>query len=308
MDASRPAIAVICGPTASGKTGIAVDLSKNFPIEIVSADSRQVIRHLDIGTAKPTAQELRQVPFHLVDIVDPGRRYSAFQFMDDANEAIRGILQRKHIPVVVGGTGLYLRALSEGVVEIESSDMAIREKLEGEMAELGPQAMFERLEKIDPLEAASLHPHHKRRVIRALEIHALTGKCKSELVATGAYRRAEFPFEFFRLMPERAQLYQRINQRVDQMLAAGWLDEIRGLVERGMGDDIRRSQVMGYDELLDYLEGHLPWEEAVSQIKQNTRRYAKRQYTWFRHQAAGEFFDDVNTAGQALRRNLSQWV
>ncbi|MEA2031419.1 MAG: tRNA (adenosine(37)-N6)-dimethylallyltransferase MiaA [candidate division Zixibacteria bacterium] len=299
-------IPIICGPTASGKTGIAVKLSHNFPVEVVSADSRQIFRYLDIGTAKPTPEECRAVDFHLIDIIDPGERYSAFCFIDDASAAISAILKRNHIPLVVGGTGLYLRALTDGVIEIDNDDLTIRKRLEQEMEHLGSLAMYERLEQIDPLEAVRLHPNNKIRVIRALEIFELTGKTRSELAVTGAYHKSEYSFKSFCLAPLREKLYQQINERVDEMMAIGLLTELKALIKKGMMEDIRKSNVIGYSELLDYLDGKYSVEEAVSLIKQNTRRYAKRQMTWFRHQGDSEFFESPEKLEESITYFLSR--
>jgi len=282
--AERAPIPVIAGPTGAGKTSVAVELARAFPIEIVSADSRQIIRHLDIGTAKPTPDECAAVRFHLVDIVEPGERYAAFRFIDDAGAAIKDILGRGKIPLVVGGTGLYLRALTEGIVEIENDDMSVRHRLEAEMEELGPEAMYERLEKIDPLEAARTHPNNKIRVIRALEVYYLTGHSRSELAVTGRYRRVEYDFVCFCLAQDREMLYTRINERVDRMMEAGLLDEVESLLAAGKRAALETANVIGYNELLAHLDGRLTREEAVALIKQNHRRYAKRQLTWFRHQ------------------------
>lgn len=297
-------IPVICGPTGSGKTSCAVNLSEHFPLEIVNADSRQIIKHLDIGTAKPTTEECNKVPFHLVDIVEPGDRYSAFRFIHDAENAILSVRERDRIPIVAGGTGLYLKALAEGVVEITESDMEIRNRLEQEMDRLGPEAMHDRLSQVDPLEAARVHPNNRIRVVRALELFELTGKCKSELVETEAYVKPNFRYEFFCLQPPRELLYQRINERVDQMMAAGLLAELQGLVKAGMRDSIRKSKVIGYDELLDFLEGKRTLEESRALIKQNSRRYAKRQMTWFRWQSDGKTFEDSAALEAAVSQEL----
>ena len=287
-------IPIICGPTGSGKTGAAVRLAEIFPIEVISADSRQVIKYLNIGTAKPTPEECKAVKFHLVDIIDPGERFSAFKFIDSADRAISDILSRDKIPIIVGGTGLYLKALSDGVVEIEEEDMAIREKLEEEMEQYGPEIMYDNLMRVDPIEAVKLHFNNQRRVIRALEIFYLTGKTKSEIVTTGKYFKSKYSFKYYCLAQEREILYERINSRVDQMLKMGWLNEIQELIKQGMGDSIRRANVIGYSELLDYLEGKYTLEEAVLLIKQNTRRYAKRQMTWFRNQTDSEFYESAD--------------
>lgn len=298
--AEHTVIPIICGPTASGKTSLALQYSQTHQVEIVSADSRQIIRRLDIGTAKPTPEELRMAPFHLVDIIDPGERYSAYRFIVDASRAIGGILERGHIPLVVGGTGLYLRALTDGVVEIDSDDMAVREELEEEVHRDGLPALYEQLQRIDPLEAAKTHPHNKKRILRALEIFRTTGKSKSELVTTGTYKRGEYDFEYYCLAPPRELLYERINNRVDEMMRTGLPGEVERLVAEGLQKDVRAANVIGYNELLDFLDNRLSLEEAVSLIKQNTRRYAKRQMTWFRGQKDCRFFPDDASLKQAL--------
>ncbi|MBU0985575.1 MAG: tRNA (adenosine(37)-N6)-dimethylallyltransferase MiaA [candidate division Zixibacteria bacterium] len=308
MAESRP-IPIVCGPTASGKTGAAVALATRYPVEVVSADSRQIIRHLDIGTAKPTTDEKRQVTFHLIDIVEPGERYSVFRFIDDADAAIDQILRAGHIPVVVGGTGLYLRGLTDGVVEIEEDGgSVIREQLMREMESLGPEEMHRRLARLDPDEAGRIHPNNRVRVIRALEICRLTGRSKTELAACGSYKRSNFVFDWFCLAPPRERLYEIIDARVDAMLADGLLDEYTGLVDRGLKDAVSRANVIGYAELRNFIEGNCTFDEAVASIKQNTRRYAKRQMTWFRHQASGAFFEDRDRLIAALDASLSGWT
>ncbi len=288
--AESPAIPIICGPTGSGKTGVAVELAARFPIEVVSADSRQIIKHLDIGTAKPTPEEGNKVRFHLVDLIEPGEVYSAYRFVDDACTALADIIGRDRIPVLVGGTGMYLRALTDGVVEIDNEDTAIREQLEDEMSRTGPQAMYDQLARVDPTEAARLHPNNQVRVIRALEIYRLTGRPKSELLAEATHRKGNYSFEYLCLLPDRQELYVAIDRRVDQMMAAGWPAELERLVDAGLGEAIRQARVIGYGELLRFMDGELTFEAAVDLIKQNSRRYAKRQYTWFRNQTSGRFF------------------
>lgn len=299
-----PSVPIICGPTGSGKTDVSLRLAESFPIEVVSADSRQIIRHLNIGTAKPTADERAKVRCHLIDIIEPGERYSAFRFIEDASRSIGDILSRANIPVVVGGTGLYLRALTHGVVEIESDDMKYREQLERELAELGADPLWQRLNDIDPLEAAKVHPNNHVRLIRALEIYYLTGKTKSDLVSTGAYKKPEYRFRYFCLAPERQLLYSRINQRVDAMIQAGLVAEVKDLVDEGLAGNVRKANVIGYSEILDYLQGRRTLPEAIAQIKQNHRRYAKRQMTWFRGQEGMEFYQEP----AQLLRALEEWL
>ncbi len=288
--ADSPVIPIICGPTGSGKTAVALALAEKSPCEIVNADSRQIIRHLDIGTAKPTVDERRRAVFHLIDIVEPGETYSAMRFLTDATRAINGIRQRGNTPLVVGGTGLYLRALAEGIVQLEGEDLSVREELQAEFDRLGNDAMYDKLLAIDPLEAAKVHPNNVVRVLRALQIYRQTGKSKSELMATGAYKSSGYQFQFFCLQPERARLYETIETRVDQMIQSGLVEEVKNLVVRELGPSIRRSNVIGYNEILDYMDKIWELDTAIAMIKQNSRRYAKRQMTWFRHQAECLFF------------------
>lgn len=292
--AETPPIPIICGPTGSGKTAAALAICEKSPCEIVNADSRQIIRHLDIGTAKPTVEERRRAVFHLIDIIEPGETYSAMRFLTDATRVIKGIVARGNRPLVVGGTGLYLRALAEGIVQMEADDLNVREELQDEFDRLGVDAMYEKLLAVDPLEAAKVHPNNIVRVMRALQIHRQTGKSKSELMATGVYQSSGFQYQFFCLQPERGTLYKIIEQRVDQMLKNGLVDEVQSLIKAGLGPAVRKANVIGYNEILDHLQGDWGLDEAAAMIKQNSRRYAKRQMTWFRHQAECQFFVEPN--------------
>ncbi len=284
-------IPIICGPTGSGKTSAALELAEQYKIEIISADSRQMLKHLNIGTAKPTTEELNSCTFHLVDIIEPGERYSAFNFIDDAEKIIDEILKRKKLPIIVGGTGLYLRALTEGVVEIKQEDFSIREKLEAELEEKGPEHLHRKLEAIDPLESAKIHPNNKYRIVRALEIFYLTGHTKSELLTTGKYRNSKYKYTYYCLAPEREKLYERINNRVEKMLSDGLLNELNDLLALGYKEKIQQANVIGYGELIQHIDGKISYDEAVSMIKQNSRRYAKRQMTWFRKQSNLTFYE-----------------
>jgi tRNA dimethylallyltransferase len=300
-------IPIICGPTGSGKTAIALELAKTFPLEIISADSRQLIRKLDIGTAKPTKEEQASVPFHLIDITDPGEKYTAYRFIEDAERAIAKILSEDKLPVLVGGTGLYLRALTEGILEIENENPEVRAKLEKEIAEIGSEKLYEKLRQIDPPEAEQFHPNNIVRLLRALEIYRLTGKPKSEIVKSADYKKSSYNFRYYCLLPEREELYQKIELRVDQMLADGLLQELKQLVADNFTKPVRSMNVIGYNELLKYLEGELTHEEAVGLIKQNSRRYAKRQYTWFRNQLEGEFFVGKKPLIEQFRQDYSNF-
>jgi len=298
-------IPVICGPTGSGKTKVALDIAKKIPIEIISADSGQMIRQLNIGTAKPTAKEQKQARFHLVDIINPGDNYSAFQFIKDAEKAISGILSRNKLPVIVGGTGLYLKALAEGVFDLKSENPEVRAWLEKEMEELGPTAMYNKLKNVDPLEASKTHLNNKVRVTRALEIYYLTGVPKSELIKKKRPKKSRYEYRYYCLMPVRSKLYELINARVDKMLKKGLLEEIKGLVGAGLGELVQKMNVIGYNELLEHIRGNLEKEKAVLLTKQNSRRYAKRQYTWFRHQIKGDYFSTGLDLKRAFLRDFA---
>lgn len=298
-------IPIICGPTGAGKTKLALTIAKKIPIEIVSADTRQLIRKLDIGTAKPTKEEQNQVRFHLIDIINPGDSYSAFQFIKEAELAISEILSREKLPIVVGGSGLYLKALTEGVFDIDSEYPEVRLRLEKEMAELGAKTMYNKLKNVDPVEAAKTHLNNKVRVTRALEIYYLTGVPKSEMIKKGHNQRSRFEFQFYCLLPDRKKLYNTVDARVDKMLKSGLLNEVRGLVNEGMAELVQKMNVIGYNELFQHITGNMTLNEAVLLIKQNSRRYAKRQFTWFRHQIKGDYFTSSVQLKKAFFKNYA---
>lgn len=303
-----PPLPIIAGPTGSGKTALALKLAESYPIEIISADSRQIIRQLDIGTSKPTWKEQERVRFHLIDCIEPGETYSAFRFIEDASQSIETVLSASRIPLVVGGTGLYLRGLVDGLVEIEEADIELRQRLEAEMVTLGSQAMWDKLEMVDSEEAARVHPNNKVRILRALEIFYQSGLTKSELTRTGSYKRAKQNFVCYVLAPARELLYERINERVDRMIENGLIMELEALVQKGLAEQVRRSNVIGYAELLDFLDGSCSQREAVAMIKQNSRRFAKRQMTWFRKQSAYRFFESPEPLFEELREKLDLFV
>lgn len=273
---------VICGPTASGKTALAVELSRHFPIEVVSADSRQVYRGLDIGTAKATAAERRQVPHHLLDVVAPEEEFSVADFASLAHAAIAAIRGRGRLPVLLGGTGLYLRAVTEGLVDAPTGDPILRaELLELEERE-GTGTLFRLLEEVDPPLAQRIPPGDLTRTVRALEVYRLSGRRLSDYQQEHAF--AERPYATLKLglAPPREELYRRIDQRVEWMLEQGLLAEVRGLLERGYDPECKALRTIGYRELIHHMRGEIPLAEAVALIKRNSRHYAKRQLTWFR--------------------------
>ena len=274
-------IIAVLGPTASGKTAIAEELAVRLDGEIVSADSMQIYRGMDIGTAKPPASE-RQVPYHCIDLVDPGEPFSAALFQQVAREAIAGIVARGRVPIVAGGTGMYVRAaLDDWSFPHGEQTSPLRIELERLAEEVGAQAMHERLHASDPDSAGLIHPNNVRRTIRALEMAAEGTSYAAQ--ASGFSRRASvYDTVFLGLNVDRDVLYRRIEDRVDAMVAAGLLGEVEDLLAAGFRSGLTASQAIGYKELVPVIEEGFPLPEALAAIKQATRRYAKRQLTWLR--------------------------
>ncbi len=273
----------ICGPTASGKTALSVALAQRLHTEIISADSMQIYRGMDIGTAKPTEAERCGVPHHLLDICDPGEPFSVARYVELADAAAQDILRRGMIPVVAGGTGLYMDALIEcSTFTGDETDRSIREKYQRMAAEQGNIAVHECLRRVDPEGAARLHPNNLKRVIRALEVYEQTGMTLDTF--NRLHKRPAPKYQAIKIgvcPAERQVLYERIDKRVDQMLADGLLDETRRLLERGALAGTA-AQAIGYKELLGFLRGEQPLEECVALLKQRSRNYAKRQLTWLK--------------------------
>ena len=281
-------LTVIAGPTASGKSALALELAERSGAEIVSADSQQVYRYFDIGTAKPTAAEHARVPHHCVSIVEPEETFSAAHFQRHADAAIADIQARGKRVFVVGGSGLYLRVLLHGVVDAPPADAALRASLTAEAETHGRLHLHARLATVDPLTAARLSPNDLVRVIRALEIHALTGTRPSALYADHAFAADRYDYELYALAPDRVALYAAINARTKQLFERGLLEETRALVERGFrGTAPMRS--VGYRQALDAVEGRSTPAAAESSTAQETRHFAKRQRTWLKKEARARF-------------------
>jgi tRNA dimethylallyltransferase len=275
-------VAVIAGPTASGKTALAVALAGRVGGEIVNADSQQVYRGLDVGTAKPTAAERAAVPHHLVDVVEPGEGMDAARFVALADAAIAGVAARGRVPIVAGGTGLYVRALLHGVVPAPGRDPALRARLEEEAARLGRPALHARLAAADPVAAARIRPNDLVRIVRALEI-AAGGTRPSELHAAHAFREDRYDAVLVALDPPREELNARIDARVREMFAGGLLDEARAILHR-FGDAVPPKLPIGYPEALAVARGALDLEEAIRRVQVAHRRYARRQVIWLRRE------------------------
>lgn len=275
-------VVIICGPTGIGKTSAAVKAAEKFNGEIISADSMQIYRQMEIGTAKPTRKEQDRIPHHMIDIVDPDEPFDAARYLEMGRKIIFELHHQKCISFVAGGTGLYIKALIHGLFRAESPDVKTRQQLKEEAATHGSTALHNRLYQIDPEAAQRIHPNDTFRIIRALEMYAATGRTLTEYHRAHEFRDSPFRVLKIGLSMERQALYDRIDRRVNAMMAAGFEDEVKGLLEKGYSDDLKSMQSLGYRHMADYLSGRLSKEEAVRTMKRDTRRYAKRQLTWFR--------------------------
>ena len=282
------ALRCVCltGPTACGKTELALELAERIPLEIVSMDSAMVYRGLDVGTAKPTLAVLERVPHHLIDILDPAEPYSAGRFARDAAAAIRDVAARGRLPLLVGGTLLYLRALRDGLAALPGADAAVRARLDAEAAQAGWDVLHTRLATVDPEAAARIAPSDRQRIQRALEVHELTGRALSEL-QRGPSKGAGIEILTVALVPERrAELGERIERRFDSMVAAGFVSEVEALRRRGdLDPSLPALRAVGYRQIWAHLDGATDWPEARRRAIVATRQLAKRQLTWLRSEA-----------------------
>ncbi len=277
-------IVVICGPTGVGKTGFAIKLARRFSGEIIGADSMQVYKWMDIGSAKPTAEEQKEAVHHLIDVVNPDETFDAGTFINLADKAISDIISRGKLPIVAGGTGLYIRALLHGLFRQKQADPDIILKLTKELEEFGRDHLHARLARIDPFIAKAVHPNDSFRVINALEVYESTGRIKSEQLKEHGFENERYSSIKFALFMAREKLYERINKRVEIMMDQGFLDEVKGLLKRGCSPDLKPMQSIGYKHICDYLNNKNSYDEAISLLKRDTRRFAKRQFTWFKRE------------------------
>lgn len=289
----RPPLVVVCGPTASGKTALALQMAESFDIEIISADSRQVYRGMDIGTAKASAAEQARVPHHLIDVVEPDQSFTVSDFVDRARRADREIRQRGRLPVVVGGTGLYIQAFVSGLADLPPADHSIRQRLNEYGERHGDAALHALLGERDPEQAARIHPRNRVRVVRALEVFELSGMPISQWQRQHAFAERPFRVKTIGLSPPRAELFSRIDRRVDAMMEEGLEDEVRRLLARGCSIDLKAMKTLGYREMIHYIQGRISHMEAVELIKRDTRRYARRQLTWFRRDETINWFESL---------------
>jgi tRNA dimethylallyltransferase len=275
-------IIVIVGPTAVGKTYISVELAKKLNTEIISADSMQIYKGMNIGTAKITEEEKQGIIHHMIDIISPDEEYSVSEFKYDAERIIDRLLSENRIPIIVGGSGLYVNSL---IYDLDfgntKSNKKLREYYTYYYKEHGEDALYDKLLKIDPVAAEKIHKNNIKRIIRALEVYDITGVKFSELNTDIRKKSNKYDCILIGLSMERKVLYERINQRVDEMLSKGLVDEVNSLIKKGYRKNLVSMRGIGYKEIIEYLEGNTDYEEAVNTLKQNTRRFAKRQYTWF---------------------------
>ncbi|MEG6615637.1 tRNA (adenosine(37)-N6)-dimethylallyltransferase MiaA [Peptococcaceae bacterium 1198_IL3148] len=291
----KKTLIAIVGPTATGKTAVGVELALRLNGEVVSADSMLVYKSMDIGTAKPTPQEQRGVPHHLIDIISPLEEYNVAKYQQHAEEAIHKIHTKNRLPIIVGGTGLYIRSIiDEYNFDIPGEDVEFRLHLQRQAAEKGGVWLHNQLVQVDPVAAENIHPNNIRRVIRALEVYKLTGKPFSSMQCASYQSKAKYQVSIFGLTMPREMLYRRIEQRVDNMLAAGLIDEVKMLLRQGINRSSTAMQGLGYKEIVAYLAGETTLEAAIELLKRDTRRFAKRQLTWFRRDPRIHWIDMHN--------------
>ncbi|HTP06181.1 MAG TPA: tRNA (adenosine(37)-N6)-dimethylallyltransferase MiaA [Nitrospirota bacterium] len=290
MSKDKP-ILIIAGPTAVGKTDASILLAQELCAEIVSADSMQIYRGMDIGTAKPNKEQRRIVYHHMIDIVEPHQPYSVGDYLRDARAAIDGISSSGGTPIVVGGTGLYIRALMRGLFHGPPADLDLRERLLQREAEGEPGILYADLVRVDPEAAIKIHPNDLRRTVRALEVYHLKDKKLSEFQREHSFQDRPYRFRMLFLVRSRAELYPRIEKRIDQMITDGLEAEVKALMDRGCRPELPSMQGLGYKQFMDYLLGKTSRDEAVSLLKRDTKRFAKRQFTWFRREPEAQWMD-----------------
>lgn len=298
---------ILTGPTAAGKSALSISLAKSIQGEIISADSMQVYRHMDIGSAKITPAQMEGVPHHLINILEPTEEFHVVRFQCLAKEAMEQIYRAGKIPILVGGTGFYIQSVLYDIDFTETNeDEALRDQLEKFAREEGSEALFERLRRIDPKSCEIIHANNIKRVIRAIEFYEKTGKPISEHNEMQHEKSSPYQFVYFVLTDDRAKLYEKIDSRVDEMLNAGLLTEVERLRDMGCTKEMVSMQGLGYKEILEYLEGDCTLEAAVYRIKRDTRHFAKRQLTWFRRErdvtwiSREDFRKDVSETAQSL--------
>lgn len=299
-------VLVIVGPTAVGKTQLSIELAKRFNGEIISGDSMQIYKHLNIGTAKITKEEQENIPHHLLDFLSPEQTYSASMFQEMAQEKITDIINRGKLPIIVGGTGLYIEGLLDGMQfgGKSSHNPVLREQLKQRFEQEGIDVLYQELIEKDKKAAESIHPNNPRRVLRALEVMLHTG----ELFSNQKNEQDQYDYLLIGLTTDREILYDRINKRIDIMLEQGLLDEAKWLLEQDFPESTQSLKAIGYKELFPYLKGEETLEMCVDYLKQQSRRYAKRQLTWFRNRMNVQWFDVIEKGSNDVIEEVNKWV
>jgi tRNA dimethylallyltransferase len=278
----KPKVIVICGPTALGKTSTAIHLAKHFDGEIVGADSMQIYRHMDIGTAKPTLDEQSRVKHHMIDFIDPDEHFDVRTYATLSREKIMELHEQTIIPFVVGGTGLYIKALLHGLFKTKALNSDIRGRLKAEVQAYGSAYLYKKLCRQDPDTAKKIHSNDTYRIMRALEVYESTGKTLAKYHQEHGFRDSPFVALKIGLYISREMLYKRINKRVEIMINSGFVNEVKRLLVMGYSPELKSMQSIGYRHIVNFIEGHCTWDETVRTLKRDTRRYAKRQMTWFK--------------------------
>ncbi|MGM0523145.1 MAG: tRNA (adenosine(37)-N6)-dimethylallyltransferase MiaA [Bacillota bacterium] len=307
----KPTIVCVVGPTAVGKTALSIDIAKRFNGEVISGDSMQVYRGMDIATAKVTPDEMQNIPHHLLDILEPNESFSVFDFKARVTELITDIRDRGRLPIIAGGTGMYLDSvIRDYALSEEKRDPVYEQKIEADIEKLGIDAVYDRLVEVDPNQAKKTHKNNVRRVIRALEVYDRTGQTMTE------YQQTQQVESFYNVIligldMDRALLYERINTRVDQMVELGLFQEARYFYDLGL-KDAPSMRAIGYKELIGYFEGQLTEEESIDLLKRNSRRYAKRQLTWFRNKMDVDWYsitpETKNEVFQKILKDLAGFL
>jgi tRNA dimethylallyltransferase len=298
---------LLAGPTGVGKTELSLELAGALRTEIVNADSMQVYRHMDIGTAKPTTEQRARVPHHLLDVITPDEPFDAATYLEQAQPVIEELRCKGKAPLVVGGAGLYLKTLVHGICAAAPGAAVIKRQLLDEIELFGLDHLYRELLRVDPDSGARLHPHDRQRIVRALEVYRIGGQPLSAWQAEHGFRQSRYRTVKVFLTRPRDELYARINQRVPAMLAQGFLEEVRSLLDQGYGPELKPMQALGYRELVQHLQGRISLDQALQNIKSATRHYAKRQLTWFRADPEYRWYaaDDPGTVIGDLKRTLA---
>ncbi len=305
MNVEKSKIIIICGPTGVGKTALSIELAKKISAEIIVADSQAVLKGFDVGTAKPSPEEQVEVPHHLIDVAEFGEVFDAARFTELADEAIRDVLSRGKIPLISGGTGLYIKALLHGFMEAPTRDEAFRKSLEEHIQKEGLEKLYEELKTVDPERAEEIHPNDSVRIIRALEIFHLSGKKPSDLAREHQFQESKYQSLKIGLQIDREELYRRIDQRVLSMLNHGWVEEVKSLMKKY--DLIHgKTQTIGYPTIARYAHGEVFISDAIQEIQKETRNFAKRQISWFKSDEEIKWFDP--TEKEQIFEICSHWI